>query len=457
MVFNQGVVNIVIRATDQFSKTFALAGRRAQTFTQKIRDNRAALLGASAALIGFGGAVGFGLLNATKAAVEFEESISKFNEVFKSIRKDADKMAKTLQRDFGLSRKAAIKLLGDTGDLLTGFNFTEEAALDLANQVQELAVDLASFTNIEGGAERASRILTKGLIGERETMKELGIAILEADVQQRLFEKGQKRLTGVALKQAKALATLELATEQSKKAVGDFERTQGSAANQAKLLQAQLEDLKIEIGTALIPEFNSAVQALQDLTEGFVDLPESVKGLTIDFVEGAAAASLFVGGILALLALVSIAGVPLGVVAGAVGGLTAAFVLLKNSLEDLRIAWKSFTDFIPKAIETAKNKIINVFNSIIGIIEKSINIMIGLINAFITALNVLPGGDTPLVARISAGRVETRPISPDVGAVEGLTSAFGRQQGFVIENIIQLDGEEISRAQSDQLNTKVSI
>ena len=47
-------------------------------------------------------------------------------------------------------------------------------------------------------------------------MKLLGIAIPETDLQQRLFEKGQNKLTGLALRQAKAEATLELVTQQFK-------------------------------------------------------------------------------------------------------------------------------------------------------------------------------------------------------------------------------------------------
>ena len=95
---------------------------------------------------------------------------------------DALQTAETFKKSFGLSSQAAMGLLADTGDLLVGFGFTEKEALNLSKQVNELAVDLASFTNFSGGADGASQALTKALLGEREAIKSLGIAITEADL-----------------------------------------------------------------------------------------------------------------------------------------------------------------------------------------------------------------------------------------------------------------------------------
>lgn len=202
-----------------------------------------------------------GLFKAVKAASNFEETVQKFNVTFRDVQKEADNVAKNLSENFGLSTASAKELLSSTGDLLSGFGFTGEAALDLAKKTNELAADLASFSNIQGGTEAASLALTKGLLGERESMKLLGIAILETDVQQRVLEKGQAGLTGTARRQARAIATLELATEQSGNALGDFARSQGSTANQARILQANLEDLAINIGSKLTPFVNTIIKS----------------------------------------------------------------------------------------------------------------------------------------------------------------------------------------------------
>jgi len=202
---------------------------------------------------------------AVKLASDFEETQSKFNTVFRDIRDDANETADNLEKNFGLSSQAALQLLGDTGDLLTGFGFTQEEALKLSNQVNELAVDLASFTNFSGGAAGASAALTKALLGERESIKSLGIAITEADLKTFAAEQGLvfKELDRVA----KATLTYNLALKQSQNAVGDFSRTSESFANQLRQLKADLSNVGVEIGQELLPLAKDLVGALSDLAK----------------------------------------------------------------------------------------------------------------------------------------------------------------------------------------------
>jgi hypothetical protein len=202
---------------------------------------------------------------AVKLASDFEETQSKFNTVFRDIREQANLTAKNLADDFGLSSRASMQLLSDTGDLLTGFGFTQQEALLLSNQVNELAVDLASFTNFAGGAEGASLALTKALLGERESIKQLGIAITEADLKRFAEDQGLvfKELDRVA----KANLTYQLALQQSQNAVGDFARTSESFANQLRQLKGELEDVAIELGVELLPIAKSLVGGLRDLVQ----------------------------------------------------------------------------------------------------------------------------------------------------------------------------------------------
>ena len=279
-----------------------------------------------------------------KAGSDAEETGSKFATVFKDISKEAEASAKSLRDSYGLSRQESKKLLTDTGDLLSGFGFTSQKSLELSTSVQKLAVDLASFTNIEGGAERASKALTKALLGERESAKELGIAILEADVKQRLLEKGQANLTGAALRQAKAFATLELATEQSKNAIGDFARTQGSYANQQRALQAELKDLSASFGKLLLPIATELVGVFRSAISVVDSLSPATKKLTL-IVAGLAAAigpvltsigfltsSLIPAAVTGFGSLVTVLSGPLGLVA-LVAGLAAAYVAVTKAKE----------------------------------------------------------------------------------------------------------------------------
>ena len=225
---------------------------------------------------------------AARLAIQAEETNSAFLTSFRGIEDAADSAAQNLQDNFGLSRLESERLLQSTGDLLRGFGATQAEALGLSTEVQELAVDLASFRNIQGGAQRASDALTAALLGETDQLRSLGIVIRQADVDQRILEQGQEDLTGQARLLARAQATLQIAYEQSGDAVGDFERTSESTANQLRQLRSDLTDAAVEIGQNLLPVVNDVVRAFRDATERFADLSEEQQRLII--ILGAVAA-----------------------------------------------------------------------------------------------------------------------------------------------------------------------
>jgi len=259
-------------------------------------------------------AVGVGLI---KAASDAEETESKFEAVFSGIIDESDKTARALAENFGFSSVKAKQLLGDTGDLLTGFGFTQESALELSNGVNELAADLASFTNFSGGAEGASRALTKALLGERESIKLLGIAIQEEDLKKRVQILRAKGITFETERQAKAFATLQLAQEQSKNAIGDFARTSDGFANQFRILRGELFDLAVEFGKVLLPAAKAAVTVVRSLVRWFRDLSPEFKQIIV-----------FGGALVAVI----------GPLLLAFGGLIKAALFIKTSFASMGVA-----------------------------------------------------------------------------------------------------------------------
>ena len=245
-----GKAFVVIEAQNKLGAGLAAAEGQVKKSTEAMT---AKLAGIGKGLTIAGAAITAVSIGLIKMASDSEETASKFAIVFKDVSDEAAKMAKNLADNFGLSTKASKQLLSDTGDLLTGFGFTGKAALDLSVKVNELAVDLASFTNYSGGAEGASAALTKALLGEREGVKSLGISILETDVKAKVLEMTQQGLTFETERQAKAYATLLIAQEQSKNAMGDFSRTSGGFANQMRILKANVSDVAIALGEKLLP------------------------------------------------------------------------------------------------------------------------------------------------------------------------------------------------------------
>jgi hypothetical protein len=241
------------------------------SFTDKLK--KGLMIGGS--IIAFKKLLDFGL-EAKNAARDAEEIRSKFDTVFISLKDGANKVADNFAKNFGLAGTTARDLLGQTGNLLVGFGFTEDKALDLANQVNELAQDLTSFTNYSGGAKGASDALTKALLGETESAKALGIVIRQNSKEFQAEVKSLMTSKGMTENQARALAVLNQAYRQSGKAVGDYARTKDSLANSERRLAEQQKEILEIIGDGLVPTFKVFTQLITDLSTNMGDSTGSI-------------------------------------------------------------------------------------------------------------------------------------------------------------------------------------
>jgi len=224
------------------------------------------------------------------AASDAVESESKFNEVFKGISGKANMMSTEFAKSFDLADSTARELLGTTGDILSGFGFTEEKALELSLSINELAGDITSFKNVQGGVPRTSSAITKALLGEREALKGLGIAILEEDVKKKMLTQKTEGLTFASARQAKAFATLTLVQERGANSIGDYARTQHLAANVTRAFSERFKNMNEQFGKVFLP---LATKVIIRLTK-FVDVLS-------DLSPGTKKAILIVGGLIAVL------------------------------------------------------------------------------------------------------------------------------------------------------------
>jgi len=233
---------------------------------------------------------------AVQAAAIATEEFQKFGAVFDENAEVAQRTALEIASSFQLAESTSKSLLAATGDLLSGFKFTDEAALELSKQVVSLSADLASFTNFEGGTERASIALTKALLGETESAKSLGIVIRQDSLEfKRLVKEGQE-LEGLTLLQAKAMASLEIAVSQSTNAIGDFARTQDSTANLTRRVDEAWKSFTETVGESIIVaiEFD---EILSTVSSGVKDATNFIKEINPNLRNFAVRASILAGAI----------------------------------------------------------------------------------------------------------------------------------------------------------------
>jgi len=347
----------------QFQSALRKTTRRLKKFGQSMKKTGQTMsTSLTLPILGIGAA-------AVKLASDFQETQSKFNTVFRDISAQANNTARNLEKDFGLSSRAAMQLLGDTGDLLTGFGFTQEEALDLSNEVNKLAVDLASFTNFSGGAEGASLALTKALLGERESIKQLGIAITEADLKRFAEEQGLvfKELDRVA----KATLTFELAARQSANAIGDYARTSGSFANQTRKLRADLENLGVEIGQKLLPIAVKILNKIKGVIEVFASMSSETKEMILGFTLLTGAIGPFLIVIGSLLTTLIALGPQFFLVSSAIVALAAGIAYVVDNFEAFKERFS--LDFIWNSIVMGVQTTLRAFGSLLDGYNKLID------------------------------------------------------------------------------------
>jgi len=188
----------------------------------------------------------------------------KTNVVFEGQAADVRKWADKNNEAFGLTDDELAGLAASFGDLLKPMGFTAGQAADMSTKVVGLSGALSSWSGGTVSAAEASDILAKAMLGETDGLKSLGIAISAADIDARLAAKGQDKLTGAALAQAKAVATQELIFEKST----DAQKAWSDGGNKALLgqnkLKAVIAEVKETIATGLTPVLAAAAGWLGD-------------------------------------------------------------------------------------------------------------------------------------------------------------------------------------------------
>ncbi|HEV8653264.1 MAG TPA: hypothetical protein VG276_28695 [Actinomycetes bacterium] len=166
--------------------------------------------------------------------------------------------AEANKRALGLSSRETVGLAANLADLLKPIGFTAREATNMSLRFLDLAGALSKWSGGTRSAAEVSDILAAAVLGEREQLKELGIAISEADVQARLAAKGQQDLTGAALQQAEAVATQELIYAKSTDAQKAWAEGGRQAAIAQKSLSSTIAELKEKLVTALTPAIQTA-------------------------------------------------------------------------------------------------------------------------------------------------------------------------------------------------------
>ncbi|WP_196002015.1 hypothetical protein [Clostridium sp. 1001271B_151109_B4] len=204
-------------------------------------------------------------------AMDSIESDSMFDTVFGSLANDVRQWSEELQNTLGLNGYAIRENVATLYNMTQSMGLASSEALNLSKDMTLLAEDMASFYNISG--DEAFNKIRAGLTGETEPLKALGILVDDATIKQYAYANGIATTGSELSNTEKVMARYIAIQQQTATASGDLARTINSPANQLRVLQNNLNLLKIELGNAfmpivqvVLPILNSFAQALVKVT-----------------------------------------------------------------------------------------------------------------------------------------------------------------------------------------------
>jgi len=279
---NNKTLEIILKAKDEASKVLSNFSKNTTklTGTLKTVGKKVALFGVGVAAVTTGVVLGFKKImeKTTDLSINFNENFAKMNTVFEGVEGKAKEMSDRLSGSFAISQKGITGMIANTGDLLTGFGFTKDGALDLTDQIITLAADLNSASPDILNTEEAVDKLRKGFLGETENLKSLGIIITQNAMKQKASEEGLSTNLKTLSEAEKIQLRYKIAIDQSQNSIGDFDRTSDSVAKTQQRFKVQVEDTMTTIGTELEPvkrkilDFGaSALSSFNDALPSMID------------------------------------------------------------------------------------------------------------------------------------------------------------------------------------------
>jgi hypothetical protein len=338
------------KAIAQF-KQLETTGQKAQFALKK------AALPATAALAGLAAAAG----PAISAASDLGENLSKVNVIFGEGAAEVEKFAASAAKSMGQSKNAVLTAAGTFGTFGKAAGLTGKDLAGFSNDFTALASDLASFNNTT--PEQAVQAIGAALRGESEPLRQYGVLLNDASLKAAALELGIYDGSGALTDQQKILAAQKVIFEQTTDAQGDFARTSDGLANSQRTLTAQMENLQVSIGQALLPVVEAILPLVQSFAAWAADNPQTF--LAIAGAIGAVAAAIVVTNIAMALN-------PFALIAAGIALLVVALVTAYNKFEWFRDGIKA------------------IVNTVIGFFAGMVNAAIGAVNAIISAYNSIP-------------------------------------------------------------------
>jgi hypothetical protein len=342
-------VDLIIRViadTKKASSDIGAAGSDVSGFAAGIKK---AAVPAAIALA----AVAAGAATAASAASRTEQAMGGIDSVFGKSAAQVKAWSDQAAQSAGLAKSEYGELATVIGSQLKNAGMPMQDVADRTNALIQKGADLSAMFG--GTTADAVSALSSVLKGETDPIEAYGVSIKQADIAAQKAKDGTDKLTGAAGKQATAMAALKLVNQQTADSTGKFASESDTAAGSAQITAAKMENLKSQMGTALLPVLAALTSAL-GVVFGFMAEHATTFQIIAATVAILAAAILVLNVVLTVMAIAeAVALAPIILIVIALVALVAIVILVIKNFDTLKAA--AFA--VWAAIQTAFAAVVN--------------------------------------------------------------------------------------------------
>ncbi|APC41524.1 hypothetical protein [Clostridium estertheticum] len=223
---------------------------------------------ATLAIVALGGA-------AVKMGSDLIESTNKVDVAFGKNANEVKTWSDTTLDKFGIAKGSALEMASLFGDMASGMGINTSEAAKMSTKLGGLAGDLASFKNI--GLDQAQDALKGIFTGEGESLKSLGVIMLDSTLSAFALSTGHKTLFKDMTQAEKVQLRYAYVLDKTKNSQGDFANTSTGAANSARIASESIKEASSTIGVILAPILAKVAQYIAKLAKEFSGLSEGTK------------------------------------------------------------------------------------------------------------------------------------------------------------------------------------
>ena len=240
----QTTINVITKIANNIKKVVSVVGGAVNNIRSKFNILNSTLAkGLSLA----------SLVAVSKKCLELSSNLAEVqNVVDTTFGKSSDiinEFAKSALKNFGLTELQAKKYVSTLGAIAKASGETEDVTLQMSTNLTKLTADVASFFNYD--YDTAFHKIRSGLTGETEPLKDLGVVMTVANLEQYRLAQGIKTSYREMSSAEQMALRYNFIMKSLTDTQGDFNKTQASWANQLRILQGKAQQLGAILGNLL--------------------------------------------------------------------------------------------------------------------------------------------------------------------------------------------------------------